>query len=1051
MPIDKTLYQNIKSRIANAVNETEVRDRFCAELYAFYNLDFRLERNRSDALLNSVILEFKDKGLFRGKATSYKFKEALKQLTKKYIPNQANAEGRAVEEYIGIAIDGEHYSFVFLEGTGSFRHTSLIKMNEYGFVPLIEILKQDTRRAFTSNNILEDFGSNQKLAKQILAELWNHLNKCLNDKTRFFRAKMLFQEWKKLFAQATNLGAVNRTKIDDYLVSIGLSQPLDYTKALFVLHTYNALLFKLIAAEVITSIRYKRYSGFAAEASACPNNELRDLIDIRIEHAELFLSNKIENFIEGSFFSWYIENPGSNLLEAIRSLLIRLGLYYFPTSAKKGVRDIVKAIYQDIVPEALRKNIGEFYTPEWLVEFVLDHVGYRRNQILELKILDPCCGSGNFLIQAISRIKHESNVKGYDKRQLFKTIINNIVGFDLNPIAVLSARLNYLLAILDIIPSTGRVEIPVYMADAVYAPVRGQSYGSTVRSYRIGTVLGDIEFELPEKLVQRRNDFGKILSLMEQDVEINESKEGFLRHLREDGRLKKAFNSNPSWSDLIKNMYQTILSMEKKKWNKIWCRIVRNYFSSIAIGKVDIIAGNPPWVRWSELPKDYRERIKPTCKNYKIFSDTPYFGGNELDISGMIAYTVSDKWLKLGGVLGFVITQSHFQAASSKGFRYFELPNGTPLRVKEVHDFSSVKPFSKLANKPAVFTWRSGRRTTYPVKYREWEKKGRTAIPENANYNKVRTLIKAIDKEARPLPSDGRWSILFPKDKILYKKLKGRSKHFIGRKGITTDLNGVYFVDVVGPGASANLLKIRTKPDSGKKKIPLIDRDVEQKLVYPLLKSASQIRPFKFSPIQTVAIIPNFTITSIPSENDFKSQYRATFQYFYRVNQVVSPYGKPILEDRSTWKSRLAQNNAPFYSVYNIGPYTFAPYKVAWAEIAGSMHAAVISNQRIPISKISKVIIPDHKIYFVPFDNQDEAHFLCSLLNSTPIRTFVNSYTVKLQVGTLFKHIKLPRYDSAERRHMILRDLSIKAHLTGVDDAIQRLIDKEAWNMIKKI
>ena len=80
-------FTDLRSRLADVANETEVRDRFCGEIYSHYGITFRMERSRSDARLNRVILEFKDKGLFRGRATSAKFQEAYQQLIQKYIPS----------------------------------------------------------------------------------------------------------------------------------------------------------------------------------------------------------------------------------------------------------------------------------------------------------------------------------------------------------------------------------------------------------------------------------------------------------------------------------------------------------------------------------------------------------------------------------------------------------------------------------------------------------------------------------------------------------------------------------------------------------------------------------------------------------------------------------------------------------------------------------------------------------------------------------------------------------------------------------------------------
>jgi hypothetical protein len=998
-----------------------------------------------------VILEFKDKGLFHGRTNTAKFKEAYSQLTNQYIPQQAKADGLGLHEYIGIAIDGVHYAFVYFEENGSHRHTALLHIDEHGLYPLLNTIMQDVRRAFTAENLLEDFGANTKIAKTVLRELWDHLNTCLEDEESY-KVKMLFQEWQKLFSQATSLGRLGQAQIDDYLLSIGLTRPLDYSRALFVLHTYNALLFKLIAAEVVSTIRYKRYSGFASEAAGSDCSTLRNLLDTRIEHAEVFVANNIENFIEGTFFSWYLEDAPDSLLEAIRGLLSHLGLYKFPTTTQKHIRDVVKAIYQNLVPEALRKNIGEFYTPEWLVDFVLDKVGYKGITVLDKKLLDPCCGSGNFLIHAIARCKAAARTTGEADYQVVERILRKIVGFDLNPLAVISARLNYLLAIADILPPTGRIEIPVYMADAVYAPVRHENGGSPTRSYKIGTVMGTIELVLPEALVQRRRDFGTVLSIMERDVEIGETRENFIANLQKNDRLRQLLHVNTDWIDLLGEMYDCILTLEQENWNRIWCRIVRNYFASVAVGKVHVIASNPPWVRWSELPEDYKERIKPTCDQYAIFSDTPFFGGNELDISGIIAYTVTDKWLKRGGVLGFVITQIHFQAPSSEGFRNFQLLDGTPLGVSEVHDFTFVKPFRRLTNKPAVFTWKCGVQTTYPVDYYIWRKKGRhTTIPEDASLTQVRKLIQATKMKAIPIPPDQRWSTLLPRYSSLIPKLKGGSTVWRGRKGVTTDLNGAYFVEIIGPGRSPGLVKIRTKPENGRKPVPLIDGDIDGGLIYPLLKGARQFSAFSYTPSNLVAIIPNKTITSIPSESDFRRQYSPTYRYFRRMNRVRGRDGVPLLEGRSTWRTRMKSTGAPFYSIYNVGSYTFSPYKVVWAEMAGSIEAAVVSSETLPYGLGTKPVVPDHKVYFVATDAEDEAHFLCAMLNSEPVRIFVDSFTIKIQVGTIFRHLNLPPYNPQDIHHQNLVRLSKQAHASGINASLQGKIDAEAWVVVQSI
>jgi hypothetical protein len=93
VPVDIPAFSaSLQARLSGAANETEVRDRFCGEVYAKYGITFRLERGRSDARLHRLIMEFKDLGLFTARADSAKFREAYSQLTDKYIPDQAAKE-----------------------------------------------------------------------------------------------------------------------------------------------------------------------------------------------------------------------------------------------------------------------------------------------------------------------------------------------------------------------------------------------------------------------------------------------------------------------------------------------------------------------------------------------------------------------------------------------------------------------------------------------------------------------------------------------------------------------------------------------------------------------------------------------------------------------------------------------------------------------------------------------------------------------------------------------------------------------------------------------
>ena len=98
-----------------------------------------------------------------------------------------------------------------------------------------------------------------------------------------------------------------------------------------------------------------------------------------------------------------------------------------------GVEDVFRMLYEFLIDHETRRKIGEYYTPLWLVELMLNEFDLR-----ERIVLDPFCGSGTFLIKTFYK-KTEQNE---DPDKAF----NEIVGFDVNPLAVAVARAELILA-----------------------------------------------------------------------------------------------------------------------------------------------------------------------------------------------------------------------------------------------------------------------------------------------------------------------------------------------------------------------------------------------------------------------------------------------------------------------------------------------------------------------------------------------------------------------------------------------------------------------------
>jgi hypothetical protein len=1041
------LYTKLKKDSHNWANEEEVRKGWLKHIENALGMTFHAERGRNDASYNQVIIEFKDRGLFKGSIKSASFKEAIYDRLYKYIKARSKAEGIPEEDYIGIAIDGVHICFAFMKG-GAIIHRNLLPFNQASVELVAQACFDSKRRAVTADNLVEDFGHQAEIGHAMMSNLVGLLEKKLTSPGNN-KVKLLFEEWRTLFGQVADLSKAQAAEIRKHVpFSPKIATADMVSAALFAIHSYNALVMKLLAAEIIAQFGLTAYPDFCEHLLGQDDDKLLELLDVEVERGAFFEAARIKGFVEEAIFSWYADAAPTTkdraaLCAAIRPLLTQLSLYRMDDLSAARSRDVLKSFYQALVPEVLRKALGEFYTPDWLVDVACDRAQVK--DWSKVRALDPTCGSGSFLLEVIRRKRALAKAAKRSDADTLSAILNEVWGFDLNPLAVQSARVNFLIAIADLVASTGaEVELPVLLADAVYSPAQSPAPGEDFVEYGIGSAQADLNIVLPSALAFDRVRLDAAFVIMAEAVH-DEKEYPAVEKLLISAGLMTATEAK-SWRKALTTTYDQVLELHRKAWNGIWFRIVRNFFWSAVAGQFDVIVGNPPWVRWSNLPELYRDRIKPTCERYTIFSETPYHGGNELDISGMITYTVGDKWLKQGGALVFVITQTHFQSPSSQGFRSFRIDAKSNLIPENVDDLKLLKPFPKVANKTAIVRLRkvgNKQLTKYPVPYTVWEKATGQggSLPENST--KAAVLARVTQKlwEATPVSGgNSPWAILPPGRFLDMEKLQGQSDWVAGRKGITADLNGVYMVRIIAANPANGLVQVETRPEAGKTDIGAARKFwIEPALLYPLLKGAAD-----FSACHVH--VKNELFVLVPNKGILKSDYSAAETEMAKLKQTTKflQHFRKLLEKRSTY--RLRQPKAPYYAVYNSGSYTFSPYKVVWAELSSTFEAAVFTEGNVPLIG-SRPYVPDHKVYFADFQNEAEAHFVCGVLNSTLVKEYVESHTIQIQVSNIFKHLSIPRYDPKNPDHVALSKSSLKAHAAKTSDAREKqlaILDKLA-------
>jgi len=1010
---------------------------------------------RVDALYGHVIVEYKAPGKLSSATDIQKAKEQVIN----YIKAEAGSKAEW-SRYLGVIIS-DRIAFVrydtrsdtwILRGPYDIRREVIVK--------LVEALRGLRRKSLEVDSLIKDFGPQSPTAKKMIKLLYDRLLRSSSP-----RVRTLFEDWMRLFKQATGYSPEKLKELPELAREYGLTGKVDYDALIFSLHTYYALIMKLLAAEI--AYLYgggKFYRSYIAELDDAYAKRGVDGVKETLEDLEgggVFrkLLN-IENYLEGDYFSWYLSELDNDLADAIAETARRLSDYEVaaPQLEPEFARDLLKRLYQHLVPSDLRHSLGEYYTPDWLASLILDEVGLSLDNLtkmgeedplkpLRIRVLDPACGSGTFLVLYISRLRRYAE-EHYLTDQMLQYVLENVAGYDLNPLAVLTARTNFLLAVADLLGYVkGRIEIPVYLADSIMIERSTRLTGDV---YVLRTVAG--EFQIPRSVVDK-GLLPEVLAEITQALRNRYSVEEFR------SRVKYRFKEVDD-ADIyeLAGLYRVLLKLEEEGKDDIWVSVLRNAFAPILRGKFDYVVGNPPWVNWENLPESYREVSMSLWEKYGLAKIRGKAGLGKIkrDLAMLFLVRCFDLYLKEGGKLGFLLPFTAFKVQAGAGFRSFLARKS---RIHVIHDLVTLYPFEGAVNRTAAIVVEkpcelekinSGdgcpqmneafRKNVSGVKHVIWVNKSKAPMPTDVPLEEVLKRTKRYEAIVVPvMPNDpsGPWMQVTPHVVNAIRKIVTGTQHYEAHAGVYVGLNQVYYIKILEKLPDGNL-KITNPPEPGqKKKVKQVEAVVEPNLVYPLIRGRD-IRRWYVAYEDRYIILPADSRGDIIEHKEMKVKYPNAYSYFYNfftelINRKGEPYESKLEPYRKLTFDEAERKAPPFYWVFNVKP-SLAPYKVVWKYIAGAItgkaefSCAVIGDvEDKNVGK--KIVIPNEKLMLVPLDSEDEAYFLSGVLNSTVVRTIVASYVIETHISThILDFIKVPKYNSQSELHRRISDLSRKAH-----------------------
>ncbi|MGQ0660680.1 N-6 DNA methylase [Sphingosinicella sp.] len=973
-----------------AANEATVESAFERILYAVLKdigLDFHpqkemplktrrhVKKGRTDSRIGALIIEYKQPSTLRSAAAKAKAIGQLSEYAEALVEELSN-------DVVGFLTDGVEILEIRAGPDGNLSESSFAPVSPATLLRLVRSIIALEKSALTADNLIRDFCG--AATDGIVFETARKLNKILSSRPTA-KSEMLRSEWEALFRLAHEDQSQQR-RIEDRRQALSdifgrrITQPVDEYRALFSLHTAYAIILKMIAYRVVSDVKFGSVSQDYKSLTGASSEAMRAFV-ARLEDGELFRDIGILNLLEGDFFSWYADEDqwSDSVAGVVREILATLARYEDVNAIFDQGRavDLFRQLYEATVPQAVRSSLGEFYTPYWLAEHVLE----TSRPSGAWNALDPCCGSGTFLIAAIARLRAEN--QDLDPAALARQVLKRVCGIDLNPLAVLTARIHFFIHIADLLDGVDDdIALPVYLGDASNIPVRRTQNGVEFIHYELSTLKTPLSIDIPAYLSNDLLQFAKLMFAFEQSVKAGdyaEAKAGLLGDADVKGRPAIVRHRLVALADQI-------IDLEKREWNGIWARIVANFAATAAIGPFTNIIGNPPWIDWKSLPSGYREKVKALCVDKGLFSGAGRTGGINLNVCALIAHVAAANWLAKGGRMALLMPRELASQASYEGWR--RTVGGASCSLVEFHDWSDAgHPFDPVKEDFMTFVFHAKRTKQSRLPAYRYAKRERSAKAHAwSNWLQAESKLKRTKAFAGQIVEGSSAYTFAPTRARLdqFAKVAGHCP-YVGREGIEFYPQELLLFKYEGVGPKPGLVWVRNvQVAKSKYRIPSQRIALESKHLYPLVKGPF-IERMSYDDPDILAVFPyekSRPHTPIPIAT-LRKEAPHLLGYLRKYRKIL---------EQQTHYSDAIRADGEFYGLARTGPYSFNDCYVAFRDNS-KWRATVVTEKTMPWKGRKRFLFQNHAVSICEYEDrlitEDEAFYVAGIFNAPIVAEFI--------------------------------------------------------------
>ena len=696
----------------------------------------------------------------------------------------------------------------------------------------------------------------------------------------------------------------------------------------------------------------------------------------------------VAGVVESDFFGWPGEfDSGCDEIAALARWVAR-----FDWTAADY--DIARVLYQSIIGPAERKRLGEYYTPDWLAEAVVEQVV---DEPLSQRVLDPACGSGTFLRAAIVRHIAAADSEGMRPEDTLIGLQRSVIGVDIHPVAVHLARATWVLAARDVISGAANVSelaVPVYLGDSLQlrsdaGTLLGDAPDLHVEVLPEHSGAGTLQLAFPKSMVAERGQFDRLMIRAARDVAAGLDPTGALDD----------FGVAPGRDrDVLSETLNLMKGLHASNRNHVWAyytrNLVRPWWLSTRDGMVDRIVGNPPWLTYSQAEAGVRIALRQLSTGlYEIWTGGQY--APHQDLAALFYARCFDLYLAEGGRAAMVMPHSALGQDQYRKWRSGRWGSVLANLSERPWDLEKLEPnnFFPVPGS-VVFARRRDGDGALPGEVLQWEG------PAGGPNTFTRVMGPARRQDASPYVSRARQGA----------SLMPRRFFFVKAWPSTVSLaQGIFQVSTVRSPHEKTPWKDLDVPDLD------IVGSVEGEHVFEVHRGDT-IAPFvAMAPCQAVLPI-RAGDASIPRNPD------GSFDLLNVGDRVRSRW-RTI---EQLWNEHKSENNN--LSLLDQIDY----FGKLESQLAVGAARLVYSKSGHPTAAVllNSSAILDSSLYRIDCSSHAEAHFLAALINCRMLAEAVRPYMPKGQFGArdLHKHLwrlPVPIYDP---RSAIHRDLAVAGH-----------------------